>query len=266
VAIAATASDSNGTIARVDFYNGNTWIDSKTSAPYTTALTSLGTGTYTITAIAIDNQGNRTTSNAAIITVSTSSTTNRPPTVSLTSPANAATFTALASISLAATASDPEGRMARVEFYAGSALLGSDTSSPYSFAWSSVPAGTYALKAIAYDTSGASATSGTVTVTVNGTTTSGPPTKIVFQASADHSTTLVSSYRLEIFASGANPGTATPIATSDLGKPAPATSGDITVDRATFFSGLATGSYLATVSAIGPGGTARSTPAVVFTR
>jgi hypothetical protein len=87
---------------------------------------------------------------------------------------------------------------------------------------------------------------------------------VVFTASADHNTT-VTSYLFEVFAAGANPATATPVATSDLGKPAPAANNDITVDRASFFTGLAPGNYVATVSAIAPGGRSRS-PAVSFTR
>ena len=86
----------------------------------------------------------------------------------------------------------------------------------------------------------------------------------MFTASSDHATS-VTSYLFEVFASGANPATATPVATSDLGKPAPAANNDITVDRATFFNGLAAGNYVATVRAIGPGGTTRSA-SVTFTR
>ena len=76
---------------------------------------------------------------------------------------------------------------------------------------------------------------------------------------------MVTSYRLDVFAAGANPATATPVATSDLGKPTPATNGDITVDRGTFFNALAAGNYVATVSSVGSAGTSRST-SVTFTR
>ena len=82
--------------------------------------------------------------------------------------------------------------------------------------------------------------------------------KVVFQASRDHAT-LVMSYRLDLFANGANPSTARPLATSDLGKPAPDVNGDITVDRSALFSSFAPGAYIATVSAIGAGGENRST-------
>ena len=87
---------------------------------------------------------------------------------------------------------------------------------------------------------------------------------MVFTASADHAT-LVTSYELRIYASGANPNTATPIATSNLGKPTPDANNDITVSQPSFFSALAPGNYVAAVAAIGSGGTSLST-AVTFTR
>ena len=188
---------------------------------------------------------------------------NQPPTVALTAPANGATFAAPATVDLSATASDPENSLARVEFYSGSTLLATDTTAPYSFTWSSVPAGSYAIRAVAYDGSGASASSATSTITVTAGTTS-PPTGVVFQASSDHAT-LVTRYELRIYAAGSDPATATPVATSDLGKPTPDASGDITVDRSAFFSNLAPGNYVAAVAALGDGGSSTST-AVAFTR
>jgi Bacterial Ig domain len=184
---------------------------------------------------------------------------NQPPTVSLTLPANNATFTAPASIPLAATASDPEARMLHVEFYAGTTLLNSDTAAPYSFTWSSVPTGTYALKAVAYDADGNSTSSIVNTVAVTAA-----PRSVVFVESSDHAT-LVTLYRLDIFPSGSDPATATRVASSDLGKPTPAANGEITVDRATFFASLPRGAYVATVSAVGSGGEGRGAP-VTFTR
>ncbi|MGH8637740.1 MAG: hypothetical protein ACREUZ_11465, partial [Burkholderiales bacterium] len=77
--------------------------------------------------------------------------------------------------------------------------------------------------------------------------------------------TNVTSYALKVFAASANPATATAIATSNLGKPTPDSAGTITVDRATFFSNLAVGSYIATVTAVGPGGETQSS-SVAFTR
>ncbi|MCB2408848.1 glycosyl hydrolase [Hymenobacter lucidus] len=99
--------------------------------------------------------------------------TNTPPTVSLTSPANNASFTAPATITITANAADANGTVSKVEFYRGTTLLGTDTSAPYSFSWTSVAAGTYSLTAKATDNAGATTTSAAVAVTVTGGTSSG---------------------------------------------------------------------------------------------
>ena len=69
-------------------------------------------------------------------------------------------------------AADSDGTVSRVQFYAGSTLIGTDTSSPYSVSWSPVIAGSYTLKAVATDNAGATAASATRTVTVTKSTTS----------------------------------------------------------------------------------------------
>ena len=153
--------------------------------------------------------------------------------------------------------------MTRVEFFNGTTLLGSDTSAPYTYSWTNVGAGTYTLTAVAVDAAGNRTTSSAASVTVN-TTSLPPPRLVVFTASTDHATN-VTNYRLDVFISTANPATATPVATANLGKPAPAANNDITVDQSTLFSALAVGNYIATVTAIGPGGSTRSLT-VSFTR
>jgi hypothetical protein len=91
-----------------------------------------------------------------------------------------------------------------------------------------------------------------------------PPTAVAFQASSDHNTAVIR-YDLRIFAAGADPNTATPIATSDLGKPTPDGAGDVTVDRYDFFSNLAAGTYVAAVVAVGSSGSSTS-EGVAFSR
>jgi hypothetical protein len=94
---------------------------------------------------------------------------NQAPTVSLTAPANGTTFSAPATINLAANAADADGTVTKVEFFQGSTKLGEDLTSPYSFSWTNVPAGTYSLTAKATDNANATTTSTAVTVTVNAT-------------------------------------------------------------------------------------------------
>ncbi len=213
----------------------------------------------------------------ALIVTETAPASNKPPLVTLTSPAAASTYTAPADISVTATASDPEGGSLTVEFYSGSTLLARDTSAPYAFTWHAVPAGTYTLTAVAIDAAGASTVSGAVSTVVkaaSGSDTKTPPPPatsstpapryVEFTASANHDAA-VTSYLLEVFPAGADPKTATPVAASNLGKPTPGSGGVITVDRAAFFTALAPGNYLAAVSALGAGGEAQGTP-VAFTR
>jgi hypothetical protein len=204
----------------------------------------------------------RTTATRAVFThVSvTTGVMNKAPTVSLTSPRAGQSFTAPASIGLSATASDPDGTIARVDFYAGSKLLGSDGSSPYTLAWSSVPRGTYQLIAVARDNSGARTASAAASVTVSSVPS--PPRLLSFRASADH--TKVTRYVFEIFAAGSSV-TRGPVRTQDIGKPA-VVNGYVTADVGTTIRALAEGTYFATVSAVNAAGRTRSSPSNPFTR
>ena len=260
ITLTASASDTDGTIARVEFYNGTTLLNSDTTSAYSFTWSSVAAGTYSLRAVAYDNSGASATSTTSTVTVAGA---NQPPTVALTSPTNGSIFTAPATVTLSANASDTDGTISKVEFYNGATLINTDTASPYTFAWSNVAAGIYTVKAIAYDNSNASTSSATSTITINTTTTT-PPTGVVFTASPDHAT-LVINYELRIYASGANPNTATPIATSNLGKPTPGANNDITVNQATFFSSLTVGNYVAAVAAVGTGGSSVST-GVTFIR
>jgi len=100
---------------------------------------------------------------------------NAPPTVQLTSPAAGANFTAPATVSLAATASDQDGAISQVAFYVGQTLIGTHTTSPYTFSWTNVAPGSYSLTAVATDNLGATATSAAVTIQV-----AAPPTATPF--------------------------------------------------------------------------------------
>ena len=92
---------------------------------------------------------------------------HRPPTVTLTVPQAGAVLAAGTGTLLGATASDPDGTVTKVRFFAGSDLVGIDTTSPYFAEWSTpFAAGTYLLTAVARDNSGAVTTSAPVQVTV----------------------------------------------------------------------------------------------------
>jgi endoglucanase len=96
------------------------------------------------------------------------------PQVSITSPADGAAVATGADLPIEATATEPNGSISKVEFYDGSTLLGTDTTGPYAYTWTGVPAGAHTLTAKAYDAGGASATSAAVHVTAGGGSGGGP--------------------------------------------------------------------------------------------
>ncbi len=91
---------------------------------------------------------------------------NQVPLVALTSPANAQSYTAPASMNISANASDPDGTIARVEFYNGTQKLGEDASTPFAYNWTNLAAGTYSISVRAYDNLGAMTSSSSVSVSV----------------------------------------------------------------------------------------------------
>ncbi len=105
---------------------------------------------------------------AALTSGSPTGSTNRNPVVAITNPDNDQQFPAPASITISATASDPDGSVAKVEFYNGTSKLGEDSTSPYSFTWNNVSAGSYTIRATATDNVG-----GSSTASVNISVTSG---------------------------------------------------------------------------------------------
>ncbi|HEX7333219.1 MAG TPA: Ig-like domain-containing protein [Pyrinomonadaceae bacterium] len=182
ITLTATPSDSDGTITKVQFFNGATLLNEDTSSPYTFAWNNVGAGTYSLTAKAFDNLGGTTTSAGIVITV------NTLPTITITSPAHPTTFTAPASFTINASPADPDGSITKVEFFDGATLLGQDTTSPYSFNVSNLASGTHVLTAKATDNLGGTTTSSAVhAVVTNAPTTSitSPANNATFLAGAN---------------------------------------------------------------------------------
>jgi hypothetical protein len=92
--------------------------------------------------------------------------TNKYPSVTITSPANKATYNGTINLTIEATASDTDGTISKVDFYDGATLLGTDNSSPYTYSWSSVPPGPHKLIAQATDNVGAVTSSANTNIVV----------------------------------------------------------------------------------------------------
>lgn len=257
IALTATASDPENQLARVEFYNGSTLLGTDTTAPYSFSWTNVPAGTYSLTAVAYDAQGASGTSSPVSLQVTS---VNQPPTVTLAS--NGTSFTAPATITLTATASDPENQLARVQFYSGSTLLATDTAAPYAFSWTSVPAGTYSVTALAVDAQGASTRSAPITIVVATATSSN--VYLAFTTTTQDES-LATGYVVEVFSPTANVSTGTPLATQSIGKPTLDASGNAQVDITTMYNGLAAGNYQMAVRVNWSGGFAMSVP-IAFTK
>jgi endoglucanase len=72
IMLAASASETGGTISKVEFFNGTTLLGTATTAPYTFTWTAVPAGSYSLTAEAFDANGGTATSTAVPITVATS--------------------------------------------------------------------------------------------------------------------------------------------------------------------------------------------------
>jgi hypothetical protein len=166
VNIAASASD-DGTITKVEFFNGATKLGEDATAPYTYAWAGVAQGTYAVTARATDNGAKTTTSAPVSVTVRPP---NAAPSVSITAPAAGAVFGFWATVTINASASDSDGTVSKVEFFRsdGATKLGEDTTAPYSYAWRMAASGTHILRARATDDAGATTTSAGVSIRVRG--------------------------------------------------------------------------------------------------
>ncbi|GAA4439580.1 hypothetical protein GCM10023188_36070 [Pontibacter saemangeumensis] len=150
-----------------NFVNVNTVAFNNTQALFTINSSSSITATVpsgaTTGKISVTTQsGTATSSDNFTITTNSGS----APVVAITSPADGANFNAPASIAIAASASDADGTIAKVEFFNGAAKLGEDVLSPYEYTWNNVGLGDYALTARATDNAGFVTTSAVVSISV----------------------------------------------------------------------------------------------------
>ncbi|WP_308709564.1 Ig-like domain-containing protein [Marinoscillum pacificum] len=240
ITISASASDSDGTVASVSFYQNGSLLGTDSSSPFSYSWTNVAAGNYSLTATATDNDGASTTSSTLAITVQSDNTggggdcegtasyvenggyspgsevsnngniyqcrdypnsgwcngsawayepgtgahwqdawtlvsecgggtggDNLAPDVSITSPSNGASVTPGSTVNIEASASDSDGSVTKVAFYQNGNLLGEDTSAPYTYSWTSVAIGSYAITAIATDNESATTTSSQVYINVS---------------------------------------------------------------------------------------------------
>ncbi len=161
ISITASGSDIDGTITLLEIFDSSTRLAQSTNSPMTFVWTNASLGLHTLTARATDNRAISGTSGGIVINVS-----NPPPLVVITNPLNGAKILTKNKIYIQARASDANGTIAKVQFFAGSKLLATESISPYSYTWNNAQPGSYILTAIATDNLGATNRSPDVAITV----------------------------------------------------------------------------------------------------
>ena len=171
IGLAANASDSDGTITGVEFFENGVKIGvTDTTSPYAVSWTPATLGARTLTARATDSSAATTTSVAVVVTVSAPSSDAQPPVANLTAPGHLASGLA-GTLSLTATATDNVG-VTGVEFQVDGVQIGStDTSPPYSATVNSnlYASGQHVVRARARDAAGNLSAWASATVQFGGT-------------------------------------------------------------------------------------------------
>lgn len=202
ITLTANASDVDGTVASVVFYRGSTLVATIPAAPYTTLDAGITNGTYTYKAVATDDAGSKSTNSITVI-VQSPPPVNVPPTVAFTAPTNGASFTGPLTVPFVAAATDSDGTVFSVQFYRGTTLVSTDTTSPYQ-ASEFLPVGYYIYYAVATDNLGAKATNSvaftvmpanvpptiTITVPTNNVTFTNPVSITITATAADSDGTI----------------------------------------------------------------------------
>lgn len=153
VVLDATASDPAG-VVDIEYFSGETELSAFPISPQTSHAATWYTswprqdGVHRLTARAVDSVGNVGISTEVVVTVD-----NTPPSTEFTAPQAYTWLRGIVPVSV--NASDLNG-VAKVEFYAGETLIGTDTTAPYEVNWDSStgPDGNVSLEVLAYDLAG----------------------------------------------------------------------------------------------------------------
>ena len=163
--ISASASDADGSVARVDFYADSVKLGSVTNTPFSFTWTNPPVGRHEIYAVAVDDQGAATASTVITVYIFDESVS---PLVQITTPTNGTVISGLSSytnLPITATAF-AMGSITNVEFWANGNKIGQASTSPYTMIWSNAAFGTNQLLATASDDQGRRGTSTVVTVVI----------------------------------------------------------------------------------------------------
>lgn len=165
VALTLEARDPDGRITSVEWFDGTTRLGATDAPPFAWEAAGVGLGTHGYWARLHDDQGSFSETAPVDVAVDTP---NAPPIVRIDVPATGMLFNEGDRVVFRAVASDPDGRVVRVEFVdATGKTVSSAVSGPFEHVLAPATPGTWNLRAVATDDRGAISTSEPVVVRVN---------------------------------------------------------------------------------------------------
>ncbi|MCX8155224.1 MAG: Ig-like domain-containing protein [Verrucomicrobiae bacterium] len=147
IPISITATAAVGTLQQVELYRNGVLAATDTTAPYEFTLTNAPPGSNALVAVAVDSLGQRASSATVNVLVANLG-------MTITSPADGATYLSTNPITVNALAMLREGNMTNVNFYADGRWFASDSTAPYSGVWSNVSPGVHELTVVGTDEAG----------------------------------------------------------------------------------------------------------------
>jgi PKD repeat protein len=197
----------SGTYKPTDFEPGDIFPSPAPAGPYGTTLSAFNglnpNGTWSL--YVLDDAAGDSGSISAGWSLKFSFPTTSTPVVVLSAPASGATFTAPATINLAASVTPNGHTISKVQFFNGAAFVGEDTTAPYAFAWTGVAAGSYSLTARAVYDAGSTATSAPVGATVQGITPNTNPANLALINIPDSGTASLYPSKISVASLPSNP-------------------------------------------------------------
>jgi hypothetical protein len=170
ITISVNASDADGTVTRVDFYDGTTFLGSDINTPYSFVYNNAPGGTRTFKAVAIDNQGGQNYHTVTVLVAPA----NQLPVVSVTYPSNGAVLPPSYTVLATVDAVDNDGTITAVYFYNNNTIVGVDYTAPFTQHIETYFPGGYNIKAEAVDNRNGRTFSDVVSFTVLPNGLSGP--------------------------------------------------------------------------------------------
>ena len=171
IRIRAEASDSDGEVVKVEFYNGTTLLGEDSNSPFRYFWEDPPIGTHDITVVAVDDDGAKTTSSVSTVTVEPEvgdpgSGTNELPVVNIVNPIDGASFVAGEVVIVTAVASDADGKVVKVEFMVEEVKVGEDVTNTFQLEIPDLAPGTYKIRVKAIDDQDGSTLSEVITITI----------------------------------------------------------------------------------------------------